>query len=302
MTTSELANGRRRMPRTEVDLDVAAVRRLIATCFPDYAELPVTELAAPGTQNIMYRLGRDLCIRLPRRQRVVRRLEKELRWLPAISRRSPLEVPAPVASADASGAYPMPWAIYRWIDGEPFSAEDLVDEDESARRLAAFVTALRTLDRTGAPPSQQDRSVADRDRDVRRAVPLVSAVFDRAKVARAWERLLDALPWTGASTWTHGDLLPTNFLMRRGRLTAIIDFGCAGIGDPALDLLPAWAAFGARGRATFRSALAVDDATWRRGQALALHQAVVIAADQLPWNGPMLPVAVRTGESVLSDG
>lgn len=290
------------MPRTDIDFDADAVRRLVGAHFPHYAALPVTEVATPGTQNMVYRLGQDLCVRLPRRQRVVRRLEKELRWLPAVAARSPLEVPAPVAAVDPGDGFPMPWAIYRWIEGEPVASGAPIDDEESATRLAAFVAALRTLDPADGPPSQQDRSVADRDRDVRRAAPFIGSVLDHARVVDAWQRLVDALPWAGPPTWTHGDLLPSNFLARRGRLAAVIDFGCAGIGDPALDLLPAWAVLGARGRETFRNALGVDEATWRRGRAIALHQAVVIAADQLAWNGPMLPVAVRTGESVLADG
>jgi aminoglycoside phosphotransferase (APT) family kinase protein len=34
----------------------------------------------------------------------------------------------------------------------------------------------------------------------------------------------------------HGDLWPANVLMRRGRLTGLVDWTMAGIGDPALDL------------------------------------------------------------------
>ena len=287
---------------TEVDLDVDAVRSLIAAHFPEYADLPVTELATPGSQNHMFRLGRTLCVRLPRRRGVVERLRKEVRWLPMISQDSPLMVPEPVASVNPGAAYPMPWAIYRWIEGQPFSAEALIDEEESALRMAAFVASLRKLDPSDAPPSQQDRPFADRDLDVRRGIPLVGDVLDQAKLADAWQRLADTEPWTGKPTWTHGDLLPQNFVLRDGQLAAIVDFGSLGVGDPALDLLPAWAAFGARGRLAFRRALAVDDASWRRGQLFALQQAVAIAAGPRAWGGPMLPVAIHMAESVLSEG
>jgi Phosphotransferase enzyme family len=45
----------------------------------------------------------------------------------------------------------------------------------------------------------------------------------------------------------------TNLLVEGGRLKAVIDFGGAGVGDPALDVIPAWSVFGDSGRIAFRS-------------------------------------------------
>jgi aminoglycoside phosphotransferase (APT) family kinase protein len=52
--------------------------------------------------------------------------------------------------------------------------------------------------------------------------------------------------------------------VRGGRLSAVIDFGAVGVGDPATDVIAAWSVFGPAGRETFRSALGVDDGTWER--------------------------------------
>lgn len=38
--------------------------------------------------------------------------------------------------------------------------------------------------------------------------------------------------------WIHGDLQPGNLLLAQDRLSAVIDFGCLGLGDPAVDLIP----------------------------------------------------------------
>lgn len=285
----------------EIDLSIDAVRCLLVAHVPRYSELPITELATAGTQYMVYRLGRDLCVRLPRRKYVVSRLENELRWLPTISQHVPLDVPTPVVAIGSSAAFPMPWAIYSWIEGQPLSPGELADEENSAIQLAAFIAALQKIHPGEGPPSQQDHSMADRDEAVRQAIPLIDGILNRAKLVDAWEQLFEAMRWNGAMTWTHGDLLPPNLILRSGRLSAVIDFGCAGIGDPALDLISAWAVFRARGRAAFRRALSVDEATWRRGQAFALYQAIVIAADQLAWHGPMLTVAMHMGKSVLSE-
>jgi aminoglycoside phosphotransferase (APT) family kinase protein len=68
-------------------------------------------------------------------------------------------------------------------------------------------------------------------------------------------RAIEAPAWDGGQTWIHGDLLRPNLLVRDGRLHAVIDFGGAGAGDPATDVIAAWAVFGPTGRAAFRAAL-----------------------------------------------
>jgi aminoglycoside phosphotransferase (APT) family kinase protein len=70
-----------------------------------------------------------------------------------------------------------------------------------------------------------------------------------------------------------------NVLLRNGRLEAILDFGCAGIGDPACDLVIAFTWFDTRGREAFRRAVGLDDATWRRGRGWAVWKAAITVAD-----------------------
>jgi aminoglycoside phosphotransferase (APT) family kinase protein len=291
-------SGRTQPPDSDMSLET--VRHLIAENFPEFGSMPITRLAVQGSHNHMYRLGRELCIRLPRNRHIAFRLERETQWLPQISGNLPLLVPVPVASAGPSAEFPMPWAIYRWIEGEPLLTAGDADEAETARLLASFIKALRNLDPTGAPPSYQDRSLQDRNLALRAALPHVSHVFDETEVIAIWEQLLYAQPPASSPTWTHGDLLPPNLLMQHGRLAAVIDFGCLGTGDPGLDLLPAWSAFGEIGRAVFRNALEIDDTLWRRGRAIALYQAVVISANQIALNGPTLSTAIRMGRSALS--
>ena len=151
------------------DLSLETVSRLIAANFPEFGSMSITRLAAQGSQNYTYRLGSEMSIRLPRNQHFAIRLEREMQWLPLISRRLPLLVPTPIASAGPSSEFPMPWAIYRWIEGEPLSTQGHGDEVESALLLASFIEALRNLDPTDAPASLQDRSLEDRDRTIRAA-------------------------------------------------------------------------------------------------------------------------------------
>ena len=63
--------------------------------------------------------------------------------------------------------------------------------------------------------------------------------------------------------------------MRDGRLSAVIDFGTSGVGDPACDLYAAWTSLHRAARAAFRDELAVDDGMWARGRAWTLWKAPI---------------------------
>ena len=113
-----------------------------------------------------------------------------------------------------------------------------------------------------------------------------------AAAARAWEEALQTPEWPGPPLWIHGDLLPGNLLARQGRLSAVIDFGCLTVGDPATDVMAAWACLTAETRETFRAALGVDDDTWARGRGWALSFGLIA----LPYyweSNPVLAAAAR---------
>ena len=61
---------------------------------------------------------------------------------------------------------------------------------------------------------------------------------------------------------------------RRG-LHAVIDFGCAAVGDPACDLVMAWTFFPGPAAAVFRRGLHFGEATWARARGWALWKALV---------------------------
>jgi aminoglycoside phosphotransferase (APT) family kinase protein len=102
--------------------------------------------------------------------------------------------------------------------------------------------------------------------------------FDIGPVLAVWERAVAGPAWTGPPVWMHGDLHPANLLVDGGRLSAVIDFGLLGVGDPACDLMVAWTYLRAEARDAFRDALAVDDATWSRGRGWALELGLRAAA------------------------
>jgi aminoglycoside phosphotransferase (APT) family kinase protein len=284
----------------EIRVDVAVARSLIAEQFPQFANRPITLVRSTGTVNALYRLGDDLCIRLTRVPDWAEGLDRERAWLPRLAPHLTLAIPEPVAQGSPTAAYPYPWAIYRWLEGLPYADDLIRDEREAALDLTLFIRELRSVDTRGAPPGGR-RPLLELDSVTRSAIAACRDLVDTPAVSALWTRLLATEPWQGRPVWIHGDLLRPNLLVRDGRLSAVIDFGGIGAGDPAFDVIPAWSVFSRPGRSVFRAALDVDDETWRRGRAYALHQALLIIPYYVETNPGFVALARRTVEQVLED-
>jgi aminoglycoside phosphotransferase (APT) family kinase protein len=289
-----------KMHEGEVEIDADLVRRLIAAQLPHLSELPISEIASTGTVNAIFRLGGDLSVRLPRVSGGADDLERELAWLPKLVGRLPIAIPEPMVTGRPGYGFPFPWAVYRWIEGETYSAGCVDDERQAATDLAGFITQLRRIDRSSAPPTGR-RPLRELDAVTRDAIQSLRGALDTSATTAAWDVSVQAPPWDGNGVWLHCDLLPSNLLVAAGRLKAIIDFGSAGIGDPAQDVVPAWSVFDVAGRLAFRNALGVDDATWARARAYALHQALLIIPYYRETNPAFVDAATRTAQRVIHD-
>lgn len=287
-----------RMHTDEVDIDDDLVRELVRVQFPEWADLPVRRLVSGGSTNAIFRVGTTLSARLPLTAGGVGGLHREARWLPALASASPVQVPEVVAIGQPGGDYPFDWAIHRWIDGEVLVEGRVADVDSIARDLAAFVIALRKVDVTGAPQAHRSGTLVDQDAQTRSAVEELARTdesFDLDEVVAVWESVV-AVPGPGApARWIHSDLMPSNLLSRDGQLAAVIDFSTAGLGDWAVDLIPAWNLLPAAARPTFRDAVGVDDHTWKRGRGWALSMALI----QLPYYRGTNPVICGNARYVI---
>jgi aminoglycoside phosphotransferase (APT) family kinase protein len=175
----------------------------------------------------------------------------------------PLATPVPLGLGVPEDGFPYPWTVCRWLAGEDLAERPVVDLHDVALRLGRFIAALGHIDTTGAPVSVRTEPVSARDDELRYTIrSLANNGEVEANTATAvWDTALAAPAWSHPPRWTHGDLLPANLLARCGRLTAVIDFGLIGLGDPATDMLPAWALLTAQTRDLFRSKAGIDDAT-----------------------------------------
>ncbi|MFG3280621.1 aminoglycoside phosphotransferase family protein [Streptomyces sp. NPDC048111] len=277
------------------------VRRLVARQFPRWGHLPVRRYASGGTVNGMYRLGEDMVVRLPLRAGGAEDVLLERAWLPRLAPLLPSPVPELLGEGRPDGDYPWPWSVYRWLSGENPRAGALGEPLALAEDLARFVAAMRNVALPDAPTAYRGGPLDLLDAETRRAIGLLRGLpqegVDCAAAEAVWDEALRAPRGDGAAVWLHGDLMPGNLLVAGGRLVGVIDFGCAGTGDPACDLFPAWNLLPATGREVFREALGVDDATWRRGRARTLSQALIA----LPYYRDTNPATAGNARHVIRE-
>jgi aminoglycoside phosphotransferase (APT) family kinase protein len=263
-----------------VEVTPAVARRLVAAQFPHWADLPVRPVATPGWDNLTFRLGDGLKLRLPSAARYVAQVEKERTWLPRLAPHLPVEIPAPVAVGAPGAGYPWPWSVQRWIEGAP-PVPGPAGEADLARQVAGFLRALQAAPAAGPPAGahsfHRGGDLAVYDAETRASIAALGPRIDGAGAIATWEAALAARR-QGPPVWVHGDVAVGNLLLRDGRLAAVIDWGTSAVGDPACDLVLAWTFFGETGRAAFREAVAAEAATWARARGWALWKALLVLA------------------------
>lgn len=258
----------------EIDVDEGLLHELLATQMPRLADRRLTKVEPWGTDNAIWRLGDDLVVRLPRIHWAAGQVEFEAEWLPRLAPCLPLPIPEPVAIGEPASTYPYRWAVHRWIPGAPAAIDRFEDPVSFALDLADFVRALQAAPTDGAPPAgNRARPLAEYDDATRWAIDRASHLVDAEAATAVWEDALAAPPYDSPAVWVQGDL-EGNCLTAAGRLCGIVDWGSAGLGDPAVDVQVVWSPlFSATARQGFLDVLDVDDATVRRSRGAAINQA-----------------------------
>jgi aminoglycoside phosphotransferase (APT) family kinase protein len=289
----------------EINIDATLVHRLVAAQFPRWAGLPLRPVELDGWDNTTFRLGEDMSVRLPSAERYAPQVEKEHRWLPKLAPLLPLPIPVPLAKGAPADGYPFPWSVYRWLEGEPAATGRIDDPVDLATTLADFLAALYRIDPTGGPPPGRHNffrggPLTVYDAETRRALAALDGEVDTNAAGTVWEASLGT-EWDGPPVWVHGDVAAGNLLVKNGRLSAVIDFGTSGVGDPACDMTIAWTLLSGESRDAFRAALTIDDATWARGRGWALWKALITLAEYLRTDAEKAEEARRVICEVLAD-
>lgn len=285
-------------PAAEVLITADLVRELLLEQHQDLAGLPLTAVAE-GWDNLIFRLGATLAVRLPRREAAAQLTRNEQRWLPrllpnpvpqpqtqALAQASALRfAAAPVRTGEPSSSYPWHWSITTWAEGTAAAHLPLQDRTPAAEDLADFVLAFQRPAPKNAPHNLV-RGGALRDRDSAVEQRLAALDLPTSGLYTLWQELRDQPAWDGPALWLHNDLHAANLVVGPDKkLAAVLDFGDLGSGDPATDLAAAWLVFDRYGRRAFQNRInatrPTSDATWQRarGWALCIGAAMAVHSD-----------------------
>ena len=199
------------------EISVATVAALVASQFPQWADLAIRPVDRDGWDNHTFHIGETLKARLPSASRYVPQVEKEQRLLPGLAPALPLPIPVPVALGQPGHGYFWPWSVYHWLPGETLAAARVGDRLRLAEDLAGFLKALQRADASAGPPAGEHNfhrggDLGVYDGETRDCVARLGARIDGAGALALWEAAL-ATTWAADPVWVHGDIAVGNLLV-----------------------------------------------------------------------------------------
>ena len=264
-----------------IDIDPDLARQLVAMRYAQWAELDITLAERQGHDNRTFRLGDKLKLRFPRGPVYSDQAVKEAQWLKILAPQLPLRIPEMIRLGDPAGPYPLRWSVQDWIAGDT-AGQAQANDGMFAAALAHFLRTLQGIDARDGPGAgahnfHRGGDLAVYDAEALAAIDALADEIDAAWAVAVWE-MARASRWENAPVWVHGDVATGNLLVQDGRLCAVIDFGCLGVGDPACDLVIAWTLFAGEAREAFQRGIALDAACWARARGWALWKAAITLA------------------------
>jgi aminoglycoside phosphotransferase (APT) family kinase protein len=265
------------------DIDEELVRGLLADQHADLSDLGVGE-RFEGMDTVVFRLGEDLAVRLPRWHRSIERVETELRWLPELSQSWTFPAQVPLRQGEPGRGYPAIWAVVRWLDGVIAFEEPL--RSEAAAPLGAAISEIHQPHPADAPYNdEQSMPIAERDPIFRSCLTEARVKlpgFDEERAVQVWEEGL-AAGWDVDTTWIHADLHPFNVISDGGKFAGIIDWSDMASGDPASDIGRLWLLLDGKDVPTALEAYGeMPRRTMRRAEAIGLFMCLGWAVAESP--------------------
>ena len=287
-------------PKLEIEIDIALVSSLLKQ-HPDLEHLPI-QLLDSGWDNVMYRLGDKLSIRLPRRQAAAKLIEHEQTWLPQIADRLTIPVPVPYRIGQPIANYPWRWSIVPWISG--VTADREPPNISQAKLLASFLRSLHLPAPSdapfnpvrGVPLKERSDTIEERMQRLENKTDLITN-----KIKNIWNEALNT-PIDVEAKWLHGDFHPGNILVKDGAIVGIIDWGDITSGDVATDLASIWMLF--KNRDVRQNAIArysMSEQTLQRAKGWAIYFSVTLLDVGLIDNPQQAKIGERTLRSVAED-
>jgi aminoglycoside phosphotransferase (APT) family kinase protein len=260
-------------------INIDLVTRLINEQFPEWSHLSITPVKTGGNDNRTFHLGDHMSVRLPSAASYAPQVEKEQKWLPILAKKLSLPVSIPIAKGNPTEEYPWSWSIYKWLEGEQLSHNNIDNLNHLAKDLGSFLNELQDIDASGGPLAGKHNfyrggSLSTYNEESLNAIENNKGTFDGGLLSEIWNIALES-EWESEPVWVHGDIAPGNLLVKDGKLCAIIDFGILGVGDPSCDAAIAWTFFDDTSRKVFKNKINFDEGTWNRARGWALWKALI---------------------------
>jgi aminoglycoside 2''-phosphotransferase len=215
----------------------------IHALMPDLA-IEQVERNEEGLINDVLIINQQLVFRFAKNENSVRILESEIKILDLIRPNIGLSVPTPVYRSSDCIVYPL-------LPGQPLTLKRVSALDEKtqatiAEQVGAFLYRLHTTNISKVDwelpvtraPVKRENWLDLQARARAKIVPLLQGY----QVEWFEDLFAGVLENSSAATYTpaliHGDLASYHFLFdeQAGKLSGVIDFGMAGLGDPASDI------------------------------------------------------------------
>lgn len=264
-----------------IEINQTLVHQLIKQQFNQWQDLDIKPVAKSGHDNRTFHLGKNMTVRLPSGPGYASQVEKEFTWLPYLQKHLTMTISSPIAKGRPGCGYPYAWSINKYLEGETLTDQNINSLDEFADDLAKFLKNLQAIDASKGPMAgihnyYRGGNLAVYDNETITALNDLKEILPVELLMKIWQSAKDATN-NELKVWVHGDIAPGNLLVKDGKLSAVIDFGILGVGDPACDYAMAWTFFKGKSRDIFLKEL--DQTMINRACGWALWKALITYQD-----------------------
>lgn len=223
--------------------NAVTLRHRIQSIMPEL-EIQHLEINQEGLINDVAIVNQKLVFRFAKTEEYAKVLDGEMKILDIIRSRIEMQVPTPIYRGQDSVVYP-------FLEGQPFLRETLLklESDEqvkTAEQLGKFLHDLHAVGNAALNweiPSTLAPVTRDKWLDIRQRVKdKIYPLLLKHQIQWA-EDLFDGIlsdpdAFDYCPALIHGDLAPYHILFDQSnrKITGVIDFGVAGMGDPASDI------------------------------------------------------------------
>ncbi len=227
------------------------VREALGGALPELRDAPLRPLGA-GLDNVTLLLNERIVLRLPKNDDGAESVEREARLLPELTLdlaipRFLFTAPNPLGPGSFCGYPLVPGEV---LSPEEWRARGLLDRPGPAGQIASALDSVHAFpveraEKLGMEGWDLREDYAESLDPIREEVLAMLTPWQGKALLEAWEGYLDDdANFAYRPTLTHADMSLDHLLVSGEKISGLIDFGDAEIGDPDYDLSYLWAEAG----------------------------------------------------------